>query len=93
MIIHTTPARPPPFIDRAEQEQNAPAARSFNLANEVEQVHHKLFEETLKALQQKIEIKEETYFVCQVCGNTVAGEAPEVCPVCGSKHDQFKKVD
>jgi rubrerythrin len=83
----------PVFIGKAEEEGNKKAERSFNLANEVEQVHHKLFEATLKALQNKTEIKEEVYFVCQVCGNTVAGEAPDICPICGAKHSQFKKMD
>lgn len=83
----------PGFIDRAEQEENTKAKRTFHLANEVEQIHHRIFEETLKALNEGKEIKEEPYFVCQVCGNTVAGEAPEKCPVCGAPRSRFKQVD
>ena len=83
----------PPFIDRAEQEENTRAERTFNLANEVEQIHHRLFEETLKALNEGTDIKEEPFYVCQVCGNTVAGEAPETCPICGAPHGRFTKVD
>jgi len=33
------------------------------------------------------------YYVCQVCGNTVEGEAPDECPVCGAKKQAFKKID
>jgi len=83
----------PGFIDRAEAEENSRAKRSFVLANEVEQIHHWYFEETLKELKEGKELKEETFFVCQVCGNTVTGEPPERCPICGASHSQFKKMD
>ncbi len=82
----------PPFIEKAEEEQNARATRSFTLANDVEQIHHKLFEGMLKAVEAGQALKEQPIFVCQVCGNTVVGEAPDKCLVCGSNHS-FKKVD
>jgi rubrerythrin len=82
----------PPFIAIAEEEQNARAARSFNLANEVEQIHHRLFEAMLKAIESAQTVKEEPVFVCQVCGNTVAGQAPDKCPVCGANHS-FKQIE
>ena len=82
----------PIFIDKAEQEENSRAQRTFHLANEVEQIHHRHFEGALKALNEGSEIKDEPYFVCQVCGNTVAGEAPEKCPICGAPRSRFKQV-
>ena len=82
----------PPYIETASQEKNAKALRSFEYANEVEQVHHKYFEAALKALNAGTKLKEEPYYVCQVCGNTVTGTPPDVCPICGSTHT-FKKVE
>ena len=82
----------PPYIETASQEKNARALRSFEYANEVEKVHHKYFEAALKALNAGTKLKEETYYVCQVCGNTVTGTPPDVCPICGTSH-QFKKVE
>ena len=82
----------PPFIETASQEKNAKALRSFEYANEVEKVHHKYFEAALKALNAGTKLKEEPYYVCQVCGNTVTGTPPDVCPICGTSH-QFKKVE
>jgi rubrerythrin len=29
--------------------------------------------------------------VCKVCGYTLEGEAPDNCPVCNAKKDDFKK--
>jgi len=83
----------PPFIDQAEQENNKRAQRTFEYANEVEQIHHRHFEETLKALDEGKQLKDEPYFVCQGCGNTVAGEAPEKCPVCGAPRRMFTRVE
>ncbi|MFC1952643.1 rubrerythrin family protein [Chloroflexota bacterium] len=83
----------PGFIERAETEENSRARRSFVLANEVEQIHHAYFEETLKALNEGKQLKEEPYLVCQVCGNTITGKAPDKCPICGASHSQFKQVD
>ena len=83
----------PPFIEQAEQENNKRAQRSFDLANQVEEIHHKYFEATLKALNAGTNLKDEPYFVCQVCGNTVPGAAPDVCPICGAPRTQFKRID
>ncbi len=83
----------PVFIDKAVEEQNKRAQRSFEYANEVEQIHHGLYEAALKTLEAGQELKNEAYFVCPVCGNTVAGEAPATCPICNTSGDKFKKVE
>jgi len=83
----------PPFIEEAENENNKRAQRSFEYANEVEQIHHGLFEEALKALEAGQPLKDEPYLVCPVCGYTVGGEAPERCPVCNTPGDRFKRVE
>ena len=83
----------PPFIEQAESEGNKRAQTSFNYANEVEQIHHKYFEEAIKAFDVGQQLKDEPYFVCPVCGNTVAGEAPEKCPICGTPRSKFKRVE
>ena len=83
----------PAFIKEAEKENNVKATISFGRANSVEKNHHGLFEAALKALEAKQPLKEESYFVCGVCGYTVAGEAPEKCPICGALRVLFTKVD
>ncbi len=83
----------PGFIDTAESENNKRAQVSFEYANKVEQIHYGYFEETLKALEAGQQLKDEPYFVCQGCGNTVTGEAPERCPICGAPRRMFKQVD
>ena len=83
----------PGFIDQAKKEGNAEAERSFDLANKVEQIHHKLFHEALNGLEADKPAGDAPYYVCQVCGYTVEGDAPERCPVCGAPRARFKKVD
>ena len=83
----------PSFIKQAESDGNQRAARSFKLANPVEEIHYGFYEKALKALKAGEKFNDEPYFVCQVCGNTVEGEAPEKCPICGAPRDKFKRVD
>ena len=82
----------PGFIEQAKADNNERAEISFTYANKVEKIHHDLYQKALETLEAGQELKDEPYFVCQVCGNTVAGEAPEKCPICGTPRSKFKKV-
>ena len=83
----------PLFIDEARQERNNRAQRSFEWANTVEKSHHGLFEAALAELKAGKTPGGEVYHVCQVCGHTVAGDAPDKCPVCGAPASSFKKIE
>ena len=83
----------PGFIKQAESENKKRAQISFEFANEVEKVHHDLYQKALEALEAGGQPKDEPYFVCQVCGYIVGGEAPETCPICGAPLSQFKRVE
>ncbi|MBN1644190.1 MAG: rubrerythrin family protein [Dehalococcoidales bacterium] len=83
----------PPFIDKAIEEQNERAQRAFEWANAVEEIHYNMFQAMLKAIKEKQPIKDEPYYVCPVCGNTVAGSAPDKCPICGAPGSKFKKIE
>jgi rubrerythrin len=82
----------PAFIKDAEEEGNKQAKWTFDVANKVEQIHHGLYSEALKAVEDGGEIPGTDYYVCQVCGNTVEGAAPDKCPICGAAKGQFEKV-
>ena len=83
----------PAFIEQAELENNKRARITFGYANEVEKIHHGLYQKALEALEAGQQLKDEPYFVCPVCGYTVAGEAPDRCPICGTPGNRFKRVD
>ena len=83
----------PRFIEQAIVDEYQRGQTTFEWANEVEQIHYNHFQEALKALNSDQQMKDAPYFVCQVCGNTVAGEPPEKCPICGAPANRFKRVD
>ena len=83
----------PAFISQAETENEKKAANSFNLANEVEQIHHSLYQDAIDRLEEGETLELKPFYVCQVCGNTVEGEAPERCSVCGAPKRMFKLIE
>ncbi len=83
----------PEFIEQAKAENHKSAEASFHRANEVERIHHRLYQQALAALETGKQLEDEPYFVCQVCGNTVLGEAPDKCPICGAPRTKFKRVE
>jgi rubrerythrin len=83
----------PGFIKQAEAEGKKEARRSFDLANKVEQIHHGLFQAALSVLEKGRAEKDKPLYVCQYCGNTVEGEAPEKCPICGAPKRMFKQIE
>ena len=80
----------PKMIEEAKAEANALAERSFVYANDVEKIHAELYKKALEHLGKN---EDTDYYVCQVCGNTVEGHAPEECPICKAKKQAFKKID
>jgi rubrerythrin len=80
----------PGMIEDAKAEGHKAALSSFTYANEVEKIHANLYKRALDALGKNAEMD---YYVCQVCGYTAEGEAPDECPVCKAKKQAFKKVE
>ena len=83
----------PAFIKQAEVEGEDKARDSFDLANKVEQIHHGMFETALSKIEKGEAIEEKPIYVCQYCGNTVEGIAPERCPICGAPRRMFKPIE
>jgi rubrerythrin len=79
----------PAYIAEAEAEGAKKAKWSFDVANKVEEIHAGLFTTALAAMSKEAG---PDYFVCGVCGNTVLGEAPDKCPICGASKDKFARV-
>jgi len=82
----------PGFVAQAEQEGNQQAVMSFRNALAVERIHYGLYGEALNAVRSGKDLPAAAIFVCGVCGNTVIGAAPEVCPVCGAPKKRFSEI-
>lgn len=83
----------PDFIKQAVAEANDKANDTFDLANKVEQIHHRLYQTALAMLEKGQDMAEKPMYVCQHCGNTVEGEPPDKCPICGMPKKMFKRID
>jgi rubrerythrin len=83
----------PDFLEDAKTESHKDAIRTFDYANEVEKVHHRLYENALKAVQAGKDLEETEIYVCPICGYTHEGDPPESCPVCGAKKKVFDRID
>ena len=81
----------PKYIEAAKQEGNKQAAWSFDVANQVEQIHAKLFTRAIDNLKSKKPMEKVDYHICGVCGNTFEGSPPEKCPICGAPKEKFFK--
>jgi rubrerythrin len=82
----------PEYIGAAKTEGNQQAVWSFDVADKVEMVHAGLFSKATEALKAGKKATATDYYVCSVCGNTIEGEAPEKCPICGAPKTKFSKV-
>ncbi len=80
----------PQMIEEAKEEGNKDAQMSFMYANAVEKIHAKLYQKALEAMG---DLEDTQYFVCDVCGNTVEGDAPDKCPICGMDKSHFMQID
>ncbi|MFC1835186.1 rubrerythrin family protein [Thermodesulfobacteriota bacterium] len=79
----------PEFLAKSKEEKAGDATKTFHWANEVEKIHGGLYQEALKALEAGEDYPEKDWYVCCRCGYTIADGAPDKCPVCGAKADEF----
>jgi len=81
----------PGMISDAKDEGFKKAERSFDFANQVEEIHAGLYQKALDTLGQAVESVD--YYVCPVCGNTIEGAPTERCPICGTPAERFFKAE
>ena len=82
----------PKFIAEATAEGNKGAEVTFKNANAVEKIHYELYTQALAAVKAGKDLPAAKIYVCEVCGNTVVGEAPAKCPVCGVSKEKFTEA-
>ena len=81
----------PSYMAVAEQEGEKRALGSMDDALAAEKVHAALYAAAQTAIAAGKDISDAPVFVCETCGYTVEGEAPEKCPVCGAVRTKFKQ--
>ena len=84
----------PEFIKKAKEEgTNKKAIRYFEYANAVEKIHHVLYKNELNAAEKDTDLEEKEIWVCPICGMTMEGHPPDLCPVCNAKRDTFILIE
>ncbi|TFG90601.1 MAG: rubrerythrin family protein [Syntrophobacterales bacterium] len=78
------------FVKIAEEAGDRASALYFSQSKDVEDVHAKLYKE---AMDDILEERETTYYVCTVCGYVSDGVLPDQCPICGVKKEKFEGFD
>lgn len=81
----------PAFVAKARAEKNTAAIRTLNRARQVETGHAKLYKEALDNLAAW-KAPNQNFYVCKVCGNTVALVDFAKCPVCDVSKDEYVAV-
>ncbi len=81
----------PVYLHTAEYQNEKGARRSFHYALEAEKIHAKLFHEAQDGAKEGRDMELQSVFICPICGHTVLDEAPEFCPICGTKREMYKK--
>ncbi len=81
----------PAFLQKARQDSNTGAVRTFTLAKIAEAGHADLYTDALKNMEQ-MRGKSRTYQVCTVCGLTVAKVNFSKCPSCFSPKEKYEAV-
>jgi len=74
----------PAYIAVAREQGETAALTSMDRALQAEKVHSKLYARAKENAEAKKDLDLASIFVCETCGYTIEGAAPDKCPVCGS---------
>ncbi len=82
--------RYPKMVATARSEGHQEAERSFTYACGAEKSHAQLFKKVLETLE---EMPQVDLYICIICGYTLEGDPPDICPVCKASKKFFKEID
>ena len=79
----------PVYLESARFQKEEGAQRSFRYALSAEKQHFEMFKNAKSVVDNGSDIELDPVQICEVCGHTVEGDAPDECPVCGVKKKMF----
>ncbi len=83
----------PVYMEVAQFQGENSAYRSFDWSYQTEKQHLALFQRAKEAVTGGSDVNLDTIQVCEVCGYTLEGEAPDQCPVCKNGKEKFTAFD
>lgn len=81
----------PAYNNVADLQNEKAAKKSMGWAEEAEKIHITLYQNAKKAALKGEDVKIGDVHICEFCGYTAEGKAPDKCPLCGASKDKFKK--
>jgi rubrerythrin len=81
----------PAYIEVATMQEEKRAAGSMGDAFQAEKIHAQLYTKAKEAVAAGGDVELGKVWVCDVCGYTLEGEAPDRCPVCNSVRSHFQE--
>lgn len=79
----------PAYMAVAKEQKEYGAEVTLRYAWEAEKTHAGLYARAKEAAEQKRDADFKQIGVCEVCGWTFEGEAPDQCPICKAKKEKF----
>ena len=83
----------PVYLEVAKFQGEKGAQKSFEWAYGTEKMHKQLYEKALDHVNSGKDVKLGPIQVCEVCGYTLEGEAPDKCPLCSASRDKFSAFE
>jgi rubrerythrin len=80
----------PTYLEVARLQGEPAAVRSMEYALAAEKIHAAMYRNAKQSVDQGRDAAIGRIQICGVCGHTLEGDAPDVCPVCGVKKPMFK---
>lgn len=81
----------PAYRTVAELQGETAARRSTDWAWQAEKIHAAMYQQAKQAAANKEDMDLGPMFICEVCGHTVEGQAPDRCPVCQAAKERFRQ--
>jgi rubrerythrin len=79
----------PAFVLVAQSQGEKTAEMFLKAALAAEKVHAGIYKAAREALAVGKDLEAKPIHVCNACGFTMEGAAPDKCPVCGAANDKF----
>lgn len=79
----------PVYMQGAKFQQEKGAVLSFHYALEAEKIHARMYADAKTEVDAGKDIAIPVVQVCEKCGYTHCGDAPEKCPICKTSREAF----
>lgn len=79
----------PSYIAVAKEQKEKGGLLSFHYALEAEKIHSAMFTIAKQSVDSGRDMVLGDVLICTVCGHTVDGPIPDICPICGVSHKYF----